>query len=119
MTDWKRLREWLILGWDNKPKPAKAEVVAKASDSKFATIPPKPSLHSSTFSNIQPSQHQLATMDKVRAASKAYADTLDALLPDGADKAHILRRVREVSMWANVAITRHADGSPRVERVNP
>jgi methylmalonyl-CoA mutase N-terminal domain/subunit len=52
-------------------------------------------------------------MVKVRAAAKAYADVLDEFLPEGPDKTHTLRLHRTTAMWANVALTRQPDGSPK------
>lgn len=52
-------------------------------------------------------------MARVRAAAKAYCDVLEAELPDGPDKTFTIRAHRSNAMWANVAITRQADGSPR------
>ena len=72
-------------------------------------------LHSSTFDYLKPTDEQVTTMTQARQASKNYAAQLEELLPDGADKTYILRRVREIAMWVNVAITREADGSPREE----
>ena len=59
------------------------------------------------YSNGQP---KLAV---VRDATKRYAELLDAYLPAGPDKTYALRKVREIGMWANVTITREADGAPR------
>lgn len=73
------------------------------------------SLHTSTFEYLKPTDKQLDTMNKVRSAAKTYADVLDQLLPEGADKTFILRTHRSNAMWANVAITREADGTPRVD----
>ena len=70
-------------------------------------------MHPATFEYLKPTDEQLATMAKVRAASRDYAELLDVLIPDGPDKTYLLRTVREVAMWANVAITRHPDGAPR------
>jgi hypothetical protein len=72
-------------------------------------------LHPSTFDYLKPTDEQITTMTQAREASKNYARQLDELLPDGPDKTYILRRVREIAMWVNVAITREADGSPRTE----
>jgi hypothetical protein len=36
-------------------------------------------------------------------------------VPDGPDKTYILRKLREVSMWVNVAITRFSDGAARTD----
>jgi hypothetical protein len=52
-------------------------------------------------------------MAKLRSASKAYGDALEGLLPDGPDKTFVIRAHRSNAMWANVAITRQADGTPR------
>lgn len=52
-------------------------------------------------------------MERLRLAAKDYADILDSYLPDGADKTYVLRLLRTVGMWANVAVTRHPDGAPR------
>ena len=71
------------------------------------------SLHPSTFEYLKPTDAQIDAMAQVRAAAKVYADTLDALLPEGPDKTFILRAHRSNAMWANVAITRLPDGTPR------
>ena len=70
-------------------------------------------MHSSTFEYLKPTDKQIIDMGDARAAAAGYARALDALLPDGSDKTYVLRKVREIAMWANVAITRHPDGSPR------
>lgn len=70
-------------------------------------------LHASTFEYLKPTELQLKAMEAVRAAGKTYADVLDKFIHDGPDKTYLLRKLREVGMWANVAITRNADGSPR------
>lgn len=70
-------------------------------------------LHDSTFDYLKPTDDQIRIMQIVRHNTWAYAKVLDEHLPDGPDKTYVLRKVREVGMWANVAITRHADGSPR------
>jgi hypothetical protein len=49
----------------------------------------------------------------IRGATHNYALCLENVLPDGPDKTYVLRKVREIGMWANVAITREADGKPR------
>ena len=70
-------------------------------------------LHPGTFDYLKPTDDQLRTMEMARKSTRTYADALEALLPDGPDKTYVLRKVREIGMWANVAITRHYDGSPR------
>ncbi len=71
------------------------------------------SLHLSTFEYLKPTDAQIEAMAQVRAAAKVYADALDSLLPEGPDKTFILRAHRSNAMWANVAITRQPDGTPR------
>ena len=73
------------------------------------------SLHPSTFEYLKPTDGQLFRMNNMRNAAAMYAATLDASLPEGPDKTYILRRVRETAMWVNVALTRHADGTPRYD----
>jgi hypothetical protein len=71
------------------------------------------SLHPETFNYIQPTKTQMIDMVSAREAARDYAGTIHIVVPDGPDKTFILRRLREVAMWVNVAITRNADGSPR------
>lgn len=70
-------------------------------------------MHASTFEYLKPTDDQMATMAEARAAAKAYADEVERLIPDGPDKTYMLRKFREIAMWANIAITRQPDGSPR------
>jgi len=70
-------------------------------------------MHESTYEYLKPTDKQIEKMAKVRVAAKAYNDVLDAVLPDGPDKTYIIRAHRSNAMWANVAITRQPDGTPR------
>lgn len=70
-------------------------------------------LHESTFEYLKPSEGQLNEMAACRKDFSDFTKKLDANLPDGPDKTYILRKIREVAMWANIALTRNADGSPR------
>ncbi len=70
-------------------------------------------MHSSTYEYLKPTHEQIEAMARVRAAAKAYNDVLDAVLPDGPDKTFVIRNHRSNAMWANVAITRLPDGTPR------
>jgi hypothetical protein len=70
------------------------------------------SLDPSTFEYLKPTEGQLTAMQHLRAAAQQYASALDNL-PDGPDKTYIFRKLREVAMWANIAITRLPDGTPR------
>jgi len=70
-------------------------------------------MHLSTFDYLQPTPEQIEVMQEMRLHAKEYGDCIETNVPDGPDKDHILRKLREVAMWVNVAITRHEDGSPR------
>lgn len=72
-------------------------------------------LHPSTFEYLKPTDAQIERMAILREAAKVYADTVDALLLDGPDKTFVLRAHRANAMWVNVAVTRQADGTPRVD----
>ena len=67
----------------------------------------------STFGYLQPTDQQKADMEVCRNSAKQYADDLGKMIPDGPDKTYLMRKLREVAMWANIAITRNPDGSPR------
>jgi hypothetical protein len=71
-------------------------------------------MHPTTFEYLNPTEEQKAAMADVRAAAKAFCDVLEAKLPDGPDKTFVIRAHRSNAMWANVAITRNPDGSPRL-----
>lgn len=70
-------------------------------------------MHPSTYEYLKPTDSQLECMARVRAAAKAYGDVLAAELPEGPDKTFVIRCHRSNAMWANVAITRQPDGTPR------
>lgn len=70
-------------------------------------------MHDSTFEYLKPTEPQMTRMLGAREAVKLYADAIEHLVPDGPDKTYILRKLREIAMWVNVAITRQPDGSPR------
>jgi len=70
-------------------------------------------LHKDTFGYLKPTGDQMDKMSIVRIAAGDYAFILDREIPPGPDKTYLLRKLREVAMWANIAITRESDGSPR------
>ena len=70
-------------------------------------------LHAETFNYLKPTERQIFQMQEVRDAYRAFADLLQRTLPDGADKTHVLRLIRDAGMWSNISITREQDGSPR------
>ena len=79
----------------------------------------KTGFHKSTFEYLKPTDEQMIAMARVREAAKVFAEVLAKELPAGADKTHVIRTHRTVAMWANVAITRSDDGSPRKSRGAP
>jgi hypothetical protein len=77
-------------------------------------------MHASTFGYLAPTEEQKEKMNTLREAAGVYANALQRDLPDGPDKTYVLRALRTVAMWANVSLTRNADGSPRGEtQVSP
>lgn len=70
-------------------------------------------MHKTAFDYLKPTDQQMDDMATMRQASKAYADAIEAFLPDGPDRTYIMRKLREVAMWVNVCITRQPDGTPR------
>lgn len=70
-------------------------------------------LHPSTFGYLKPTDDQMNTMGAAREAFAAFMKTLDGFLPEGPDKTYVMRQLRDCAMWANIAITRNPDGSPR------
>lgn len=74
-----------------------------------------PTLDDSTFDYLKPTHAQMNDMAVARAAAAEYVGVLERLLSDGPDKTYLLRKLREVAMWVNTALTRNHDGSPRVD----
>ncbi len=70
-------------------------------------------MHDTTFEYLKPTDVQIDSMARARSAFKVCAESVERELPDGPDKTYVLRKIREAAMWANVAITRQPDGSPR------
>lgn len=70
-------------------------------------------LSDTTFEYLKPTDAQIHDMHLMRGAAAEYAIQIERLVPDGADKTYILRKLREVAMWVNIAITREANGTPR------
>lgn len=67
-----------------------------------------------TFEYLKPTEEQLKQMEEARQRAFVYANAMEALIPNSPDKTYLLRKFREVAMWANIAITRNPDGSPRI-----
>ncbi len=76
-------------------------------------------MHTSTFEYLMPTDKQKDGMARVRAAAKAFSDVLEKELPEGPDKTFCIRAHRSNTMWANVAITRLPDGTPRPDNELP
>ncbi len=70
-------------------------------------------MHPSTYEYLKPTEAQIEQMARVCAAAKIYNDVLDKELPEGPDKTYVIHQHRSNAMWANVAITRLPDGTPR------
>lgn len=72
-------------------------------------------MHSTTFEYLRPTDDQMAKMAILRQAARDYCDILERHVPDGPDKTFIIRAHRANAMWANVAVTRLPDGTPRAD----
>ena len=70
-------------------------------------------MHSTTFEYLKPTDEQIESMAIVREAFAALSEKVLVTVPDGPDRTYLMRKLRECGMWANVAITRLPDGSPR------
>lgn len=70
-------------------------------------------LHPTTFEYLKPTDDQLESMAYVRAAFAQFISHIDVHIPDGPDKDHVLRMLRDCAMWSNICITREPDGTPR------
>lgn len=70
-------------------------------------------MHPTTFEYLKPTDEQIAQMKTVREAAAFYCKILETSLPEGPDKTFVIRAHRSNAMWANVAITRLPDGTPR------
>lgn len=66
-----------------------------------------------TFDYLQPTDLQKTKMENVRSAARQYQELLQEVVPEGPDKTYLIRKLREVAVWANIAITRLPDGTPR------
>lgn len=72
-------------------------------------------LNPTSFEYLRPTDMQMAQMSIVRNATADFSLILEQNVPDGPDKTYLIRKLREVGMWANVAITRLPDGTPRTD----
>ncbi len=70
-------------------------------------------MHPSTMQYLKPSDEQLLAMACVRETFANALQILEDHLPDGRYKALTITALEESAMWANKAITRNSDGSPR------
>jgi hypothetical protein len=70
-------------------------------------------LDPSTFEYLKPTEKQLADMARMRTATALYASMITQIVPGGADRTYVLRKLRTLAMWCNVAISRNPDGKPR------
>jgi len=72
-------------------------------------------MHPSTFEYLMPTEEQQKSMAAIRNAFADCMLNVVTIVPEGPDRTYLLRQLRECGMWANVAITRNPDGSPRRE----
>src|SRR6516164_375608 len=85
------------------------EVIAVAR-----TQPPAPpAIHPTAFDHISPTEDQIGKMADITEAFKICANTILQSVPAGSDQTYILHQLRDCAMWANAAILRNPDGSPK------
>ncbi len=72
-------------------------------------------MHSATFQYRKPTEDQAERMPAVSGEAEYFCHLLLTQLPDGPDEIYAVRKLREVVVWANVAIARRADGTPPIE----
>lgn len=72
------------------------------------------SLDRTTFEYLKPTDEQINQMAGMRAATAEFASLVERNVPAGPDRTYIIRKIREVGMWINVAITRDENGVPRI-----
>ena len=70
-------------------------------------------MHPSTYEYLKPTDAQIMAMSRVRLAFAVLSNEISISVPDGPDRTYLIRKLRECGMWANVAITRQPDGTPR------
>ena len=70
-------------------------------------------IDASTFQYLKPTDEQMAKLSIVRGEFTSFVMGLDTHIPDGPDKTYLMRQLRTCAMWANIAITRQPDGTPR------
>jgi hypothetical protein len=66
-----------------------------------------------TFDYLKPTDEQLEMMTACRQRFTDLGSFLTLTLPEGPDKTYLMRKLREVAMWANITITRQPNGAPR------
>lgn len=70
-------------------------------------------MNPTTFEYLKPTDAQLETMQEMRKAFADITHQVEDTIRPSADKDYVIRLLRTAAMWANVAITREADGTPR------
>ena len=72
-------------------------------------------MHVSTFEYLNPTDQQKKDMQFMRERALEYGAAINTYVPEGPDKTYIVRKLREVAMWVNIAITRLPNGQPRID----
>ena len=66
-----------------------------------------------TYEFLQPTEAQQEKIQRIRNAIRGLSEFLEQELPEGPDRTYLIRKLREVAMWANITITRDQYGVPR------
>lgn len=78
------------------------KAISVARDAKGKTISPD----IQAFFTFNPSPENFPNHEAVRRVALEFAGAVDALVPNGAEKAEVLRKIQEAMFWANAGIAR-------------
>lgn len=70
-------------------------------------------MHPTTYDALAPSVDQLARILALRKATKAYADVVESIVPEGKMRDRVLIDLLGIESLAIIAVTREDDGTPR------
>lgn len=70
-------------------------------------------ISSKVFDKVIPNEEQAFLMEELKQKVFSLICFIDLDLPDGEDKKHAIRLVRNAMMWANVCILKDDNGAPR------
>ena len=70
-------------------------------------------MHETTFEYLKPSDAQIATMGELRQAFAELVQHIEDRIPESRYRSLAITELESAAMWANKAITRQGNGTPR------